>query len=44
MTNTLGWRRLIGWLSLIAAGLVVGGYMTVPEFRDFVMGLLGVVA
>ena len=42
MTESLGWRRLVGWCALIGAGLVVTGYMTIPQFRDFVMGLLTV--
>ena len=39
---TLGTRRLIAGLSLLAAGLVVAGYISGADFVRFVMALVGV--
>jgi hypothetical protein len=41
MTNTLGTRRLIGWLAAISAVLVVTGYATWPQWSGFVGQLMG---
>lgn len=39
---TLGTRRLIAGLALLAAGLVVAGYVSGADFVRFVMALVGV--
>jgi len=39
---TLGTRRLIAGLALLAAGLVVAGYLSGADFVRFVMALVGV--
>ena len=39
---TLGTRRLIVGLALLAAGLVVAGYVSGADFVRFVMALVGV--
>ena len=39
---TLGTRRLIAGLALLAAGLVVAGYISGADFVRFVMALVGV--
>jgi hypothetical protein len=36
----LGQRRLIGWVALFAAGLVVGGYLAGTEWVRLVLGML----
>ena len=38
---TLGTRRLIAGLALLAAGLVVAGFISGADFVRFVMALLG---
>ena len=38
---TLGWRRLIGIVALIAALLVVGGYLTGAQWMQVVLGMAG---
>lgn len=38
---TLGTRRLIAGLALLAAGLVVAGFVSGADFVRFVMALLG---
>lgn len=40
MTNTLGWRRLVGWIAAIGAGLVVYGYLTGAEWVAMVVRLV----
>ena len=39
---SLGTRRLIAGLALLAAGLVVAGYVSGADFVRFVLALVGV--
>ncbi len=38
--TTLGYRRLIGWIALFGAGLVIGGWLKGAEWASLVGGLL----